>query len=70
MVVPSSAVERISTQPPCAWTISRSFQQAGLLNCRRGEIPILDRTGIEEASCECYGVVKKQFEKALGKGMG
>jgi len=45
--------------------IARNFQQAGLLTYNRGVLTILDRTGIEEASCECYAAVKQQFENAL-----
>jgi len=41
------------------------LQKAGLINYRRGKIAVLDRLGIEERSCECYEVVKKEFERLL-----
>jgi hypothetical protein len=33
---------------------ARSLQTAGLISYRRGRIQILDRAGLERASCECY----------------
>ena len=45
------------------------LQRAGLIRYSRGRITILDRPGLEEASCECYAFVQKQFDKALnGRG--
>lgn len=61
--------DMLGVHRPSITLIARSFQQAGLLTYRRGDITILDRDGIEEACCECYRVVRNQFEKALGKPM-
>jgi CRP-like cAMP-binding protein len=41
------------------------IQAAGLINYRRGKMQVLDRTGLEAASCECYAVVKARFEEFL-----
>lgn len=62
--------DMLGVHRPSISLIARSFQQAGLLNYRRGVITILDRAGIEETCCECYGVVKRQFAAALGGGGG
>ena len=51
---------------PSVSLIARNFQRLGLIKYSRGLVTILDREGIEEAACECYTVVKKQFERALG----
>lgn len=42
------------------------LQKAGFIRYSRGRITILDRAGLEAASCECYGVVKAQFDRLLG----
>ena len=42
-----------------------SLQDAGLIRYRRGGIRVLDRVGLEGAACECYGVVRRQFERLL-----
>lgn len=41
------------------------LQQAGLINCRRGHIMVLDRAGLEERACECYHVVKTESDRLL-----
>lgn len=41
------------------------LQEAGLICQRRGRVIILDREGLEERACECYGIVKKEFQRLL-----
>lgn len=41
------------------------LQQAGLLTYHRGIITIIDRKGLEEAACECYGVIAAAFDRYL-----
>jgi len=41
------------------------LQRAGLIRYARGHIAVLDRPGLEERSCECYGVVKKEYDRLL-----
>jgi len=41
------------------------LQKAGLITYKRGNITVLNRRGLEEASCECYGIVNKEFERLL-----
>ena len=41
------------------------LQEAGLIEYSRGTITVLDRLGLEKRSCECYEVVKKEFERLL-----
>ncbi|MDP1954145.1 MAG: Crp/Fnr family transcriptional regulator [Polaromonas sp.] len=40
-------------------------QAAGLIRYSRGRITVLDRPGLEKRSCECYGVVKKEYDRLL-----
>ena len=44
---------------------AQSMQTAGLISYRRGTIQVLDRAAMEEASCECYAIVKERFEAFL-----
>jgi CRP-like cAMP-binding protein len=41
------------------------LQDAGLISYRRGQITVLDRPGLEARSCECYQVVKTEFDRLL-----
>jgi CRP-like cAMP-binding protein len=43
------------------------LQDAGLIHYSRGHIRILDREGLENAACECYGVVRDEFDRLLAK---
>ena len=41
--------------------------RAGLISYTRGKIQVVDRAGLEEASCECYGVIQREYERLIGK---
>jgi CRP-like cAMP-binding protein len=41
------------------------LQEAGLIQYNAGEITVLDRSGVEQRSCECYEVVKKESDRLL-----
>ncbi|MBC7919060.1 MAG: Crp/Fnr family transcriptional regulator [Rhodoferax sp.] len=41
------------------------LQDAGLVRYARGHISILDRKGLENRTCECYAVVKKEYDRLL-----
>ncbi len=42
------------------------LQRLGLIHYRRGVVTILDRRGLRQRSCECYGVSKREFDRLLG----
>ncbi len=41
------------------------LQKSGLISYRRGRITIIDRAGLEERVCECYAVVKEEYDRLL-----
>lgn len=46
------------------------LQSAGLIQYARGHISVLDREGLEKRTCECYAVVKKEYDRLLPDGAG
>jgi CRP-like cAMP-binding protein len=43
------------------------LQKAGLIHCGRGHIAVLDRPQLEARACECYPIVKRQYERLLSE---
>jgi hypothetical protein len=46
---------------------ARALENNGLIGYRRGTIDVLDRAGIEARACECYGVVRKEYDRLLSE---
>jgi len=46
------------------------LQSAGLIKYARGRITVLNRAGLEKRTCECYAVVKKEYDRLLKGGEG
>ena len=44
---------------------AHKLQLAGLIAYRRGHIKVLDRPALEKRSCECYAVVKHEYDRLL-----
>ncbi|HEY7385723.1 MAG TPA: Crp/Fnr family transcriptional regulator [Beijerinckiaceae bacterium] len=57
--------EMMGVQRSTVSLITRTLQSAGLINQRRGGITIIDLKGLQDISCECYGVIRKTFERLL-----
>jgi CRP-like cAMP-binding protein len=45
--------------------VAGKLQQAGWIRYRRGQLRILDRKGLEATSCECYGILRAEYERLL-----
>ena len=48
---------------PTVNVVAGALQKAGLITYTRGRITVLDRPGLEAASCECYATVKGHFDR-------
>ena len=46
--------------------VARMLQRDGLIQYHRGTLTILDRAGLEKASCECYRCVRREFSRLFG----
>jgi CRP-like cAMP-binding protein len=47
--------------------IASQMQAEGLIRYSRGRISVVDRAGLEQAACACYGIVREEYERMLGK---
>jgi CRP-like cAMP-binding protein len=45
------------------------LQKSGLIKYARGHITVLDRPGLEKRTCECYAVVKREYDRLLPSGI-
>ena len=46
------------------------LQKLGVIDYKRGHITVLDRPRLEELSCECYAVVKRETDRLLPHVVG
>ena len=44
---------------------ARTLQMAGMIEYERGHITVTDRAALEEASCECYAVIKQEYRRLV-----
>jgi CRP-like cAMP-binding protein len=56
----------LGVRRPGVTVAAQRLQDNGLISYVRGHIKILDRSGLEAAVCECYGVVKTEYARLLG----
>jgi CRP-like cAMP-binding protein len=55
----------LGVQRPGVSLIAEALQREGLIAYRRGNVQVLDRQGLERASCECYASVRMEFDRLL-----
>jgi CRP-like cAMP-binding protein len=56
--------EILAVQRSTITLVARMMNTAGLIRHERGSITILDRDGLEELTCECYGIIKRVYDEA------
>lgn len=57
--------DMLGVQRTTVTAVAGSLQTKGLIRYRRGVVDILDRAGLEAMTCECYGAVRRGYERLL-----
>ncbi|NQE60430.1 Crp/Fnr family transcriptional regulator [Caulobacter sp. RHG1] len=57
--------DMLGVQRTTVTAVAGSMQTKGLIRYRRGVVDILDRAGLEAMTCECYGAVRRGYERLL-----
>ena len=55
----------LGVQRPTVSIVTRTLQTAQLITQRRRAITVVDRAGLEDATCECYSRIRGTFERLL-----
>jgi CRP-like cAMP-binding protein len=57
--------DMLGVQRTTVTAVARGLQEKGAIRYRRGVVDIMDRSVLEAQSCECYGVIRKTYERLL-----
>jgi CRP-like cAMP-binding protein len=57
--------DMLGVQRTTVTVVARALQAGGLIRYRRGVVDILDRAGLESIACECYGSVRRNYQRLL-----
>jgi len=58
--------QMLGVRRPSVNLTARVLQHAGLIRYGRGRITVLDREGLESAACECYGLIRREYDRMYG----
>ena len=62
--------DMLGVQRTTVTVVARTLQAAGLIRYSRGVVDIIDRPGLEAITCECYGAVRRNYERLLAQPFG
>ena len=57
--------DMLGVQRTTVTAVARALQEKGAIRYRRGVVDIMDRGILEQQACECYGVIRKTYERLL-----
>ena len=57
--------EMLGVHRPAVTIAAGALQKAGVIRYTRGKVTVLDRAALEEASCECYGIIARRAAELL-----
>jgi len=57
--------DMLGVQRTTVTAVARALQEKGAIRYRRGVVDIVDRSVLETLSCECYGVIRRTYERLL-----
>jgi CRP-like cAMP-binding protein len=60
--------EMLGVHRPAVTLAAGALQRAGVIRYTRGKVTVLDRSALERASCECYGIIMRRTEQLLEEG--
>jgi CRP-like cAMP-binding protein len=58
--------DMLGVQRTTVTAVARSLQEKGAIRYRRGVVDIIDRGVLEALTCECYGVIRGNYQRLLG----
>lgn len=62
-----SIANKLGVRRECVTDAAGKLRSAGVISYNRGHITVLDRARLESRSCECYTVVKEEFNRLLAR---
>ena len=62
--------EKLGVQRTTITMAAQALQRAGLIAYKWGSVTVLDRAGLEQAACECYGAIRTRYERLLARPHG
>ena len=57
--------DMLGVQRTTVTAVARTLQEKGAIRYRRGVVDIIDRGVLEQLACECYGVIRRNYERLL-----
>jgi CRP-like cAMP-binding protein len=57
--------DMLGVQRTTVTAVARTLQEKGAIRYRRGVVDIIDRAVLEQLACECYGVIRRNYERLL-----